>query len=103
MARKSSKTTPTVISNILYTDDPATGTKVGSFEWFCYLEDATKFYVDCGASGFTCRKEKMRNGYFWYAYKKVNGKLHKRYIGLKESIDQKRLQDIESFIRFSLK
>lgn len=30
---------------------------------------------------FTLRKEKRRNGNYWYAYRRVLGTLHKRYLG----------------------
>ena len=92
MARKSSKTTPTVISGVLYSDDGANGIRLTDPEWSMWLEDATGFYYDHADCGFTCKKQKHRNGYFWYAYKRVNGRLHKRYLGMRENVTLDRLK-----------
>lgn len=65
---------------------------VGSWAWFKWLEDsATRSFrfADCG--GFTCRKEP--NGY-WYFYKKIQGKLRKRYIGKSSALTMARLTEV---------
>lgn len=81
MARKENKNTPTIISERLYTNDAFTGTLVGSSTWFVWLTTGTTFYYQTAHSSFTARREKRRHGYFWYAFRKRNGKLHKRYLG----------------------
>jgi len=43
---------------------------------------------------FTLRKEVRRNGNYWYAYRKFGNKLHKKYVGASEGIDEKKLLDI---------
>ncbi len=43
---------------------------------------------------FTMRREIRSGRGHWYAYRKVFGKLHKRYVGTDEVIDQKMLLDV---------
>ena len=49
-------------------------------QWFDFAErlddlNSFNFY------GVTLRKEKRRHGYFWYAYKRINGRLFNLYCG----------------------
>lgn len=56
--------------------------------WTEWLDDPenTRFYVDAPAWTFTAKKEKRRKGFFWYAYKKVNGRTVKRYLGKSQDL-----------------
>ena len=48
-----------------------------------------------GEHSFTARKETSKTGKdYWYAYRKVEGRLHKRYIGKSEDITSKRLSEV---------
>ena len=42
----------------------------------------------------TLRKEKFGQRWHWYAYRRVFGKLHKRYVGYSEQITEQKLLDI---------
>lgn len=90
MSRKSSKSTPVVIANVLYSDDAYTGAIVGSQEWLMFLESGQTFYFD-GAVKFTARRETRRNGQFWYAYAKRDAKLKKCYLGKAQDLTPARL------------
>jgi chromosome segregation ATPase len=74
--------------------------EVGSREWWDWLNssDAESFRFDCdfGAKGYRARKEeiKARSGSFWYAYKRIEGKLRKRYLGKSEELSLERLESI---------
>jgi LuxR family maltose regulon positive regulatory protein len=93
MGRKSGKNTPTIISGTLYTDDPnTTGISLKEAAWSAWLEDAKTFYYSHPTGAFSARKQAHRHGYFWYAYKRIAGKLVKRYIGGREVIDQAKLE-----------
>lgn len=92
MPQKAYKSTPTVISGVLYTDNEYTGAAVGSALWSAFLATGTTFYVEAG--GFTVRCEARRRGAFWYAYKRVNGKLVKRYVGKSEAVTLARLAEV---------
>lgn len=93
MSRKSSKLTPVVIANVLYSDDTYTGAIVGSQEWLMFLESGQTFYFD-GAVKFTARCETRRHGQFWYAYAKRDGKLKKCYIGRAQDLTIDRLKAV---------
>jgi hypothetical protein len=43
---------------------------------------------------FTIRKEKRGQRWCWYAYRRVAGKLFKRYVGISEEITEQRLLKI---------
>lgn len=94
MPRKSGKNTPTIISGTMYTDDDWNGLQVGSDEWSIYLEDGQTFYYDHPTGAFSAQKQHHRHGYFWYAYKRINGKLYKKYLGMRETIDADRLLQV---------
>ena len=61
-----------------------------------WLESITSFrFVPIGASKpYTVRKESGKGGNYWYGYRKVSGKLHKRYIGKSLEITSERLEEI---------
>lgn len=89
MARKSNKSTPTIIGQWLYRDGEAI--RVESAEWFAWLETGHSFYHD--ENRFTVRCERRRNGFYWYAFKKVAGKLCKRYLGSSDKLTGAALQE----------
>ena len=65
--------------------------------WLEWLLNAQSFrYVPSLNAPFTVRKEKSRrgDGDYWYGYRKVGGKLHKRYIGKAEDLTVNRLEEV---------
>jgi len=81
MMRKSSKKTAALISGTLYTDDEYTGTRIDTPAWLAWLVLGKSFYVELEGVGFTVRSQKRRNGMFWYAVKKLDGKTKSIYVG----------------------
>lgn len=74
--------------------------KVGSKQWFEWLEalDTKSFRVNSNdGNGYTCRKERA-NGY-WYGYRKVEGKLRKRYMGKSTDLTRAQLNKIKELLR----
>ena len=67
--------------------------EVGFRQWYEWLEhpDTKSFRVDDG-EGYTARKETTKG--YWYAYRKVEGKLHKRYIGISKALTRARLVEV---------
>ena len=67
--------------------------EVGFRQWYDWLEhpETKSFRVDDG-DGYTARKETTKG--YWYAYRKVEGKLHKRYIGVSEALTRARLAEV---------
>ena len=83
---------PTVVEGLLKTDS-GEGIELRSPEWWLWLGLHTSFRYESTSSqsGFTCRVEK--SGY-WYGYRRVACKLHKRYIGKLEELTSERLEEI---------
>ena len=95
MPRKESKLTSKIESGILYTDDEATtGAIVGSAPWFAWLQLGRTFSF----RGCTFRSEQRRAGSFWYAYRKIDGKLKKVYVGVPERMSLERLKMVAGMV-----
>jgi LuxR family maltose regulon positive regulatory protein len=70
--------------------------RVGSLQWWEWLADehnTTFRFVDTVGS-FTARREHKRGGWYWYAYRKRQGRLHKAYLGKPEELTPMRLADV---------
>ena len=89
--RKSHKTTAALISGTLYTDDVWTGTRIDSPAWLAWLMLGKSFYIELENVGFTVRSQKRRNGMFWYAVKKLDGKTKSIYVGPSHAVSLARL------------
>lgn len=73
------------------------GIRVGSKNWDKEIEslDSFRYVPDSDNAPFTARKEKGGGqADYWYGYRKVNGKLHKRYIGKACELKIERLERI---------
>ena len=83
MPRSENRTTPKVVSGLIYTDDAFTGTLVGSPAWFKWLVTASTFYYQSRAGGtFTAHCEhRQRGGQYWTAYRRQAGILRRLYLG----------------------
>jgi predicted ATPase/DNA-binding CsgD family transcriptional regulator len=66
---------------------------VGSDAWYSWLASETtrSFAFKNHLGTFTARRERKRNGWYWYVYRKLQGKLHKAYLGKAEEISHERL------------
>jgi predicted ATPase/DNA-binding CsgD family transcriptional regulator len=66
---------------------------VGSDAWYAWLqsEGARSFTLKSEQGTFTVRRERKRNGWYWYIYRKHQGKLYKAYLGKAEEISRERL------------
>jgi LuxR family maltose regulon positive regulatory protein len=93
MPRKSGKNTPVILSGVLYTNDEHTGLRVGNTAWWNWLRNATGFYYQTDMP-FTARPEKRRQGIFWYAYRRSQGKLYKGYLGAAHQLTDERLAEV---------
>src|SRR3954464_14279958 len=57
---------------------------VGSPAWFAWLHGATRFRLATPQGLITVRKERSgggRGGWYWRAYRKQRGRLHRFYLG----------------------
>ncbi len=68
--------------------------QVGSDAWYAWLANeqnkSFSFRNDLGT--FTARRERQRNGWYWYAYRRSKGKLHKVYLGRTEELTLERMK-----------
>ena len=66
--------------------------EIDSHRWFDWLTENQSFrYESNEHAPYTARKEKSD---YWYGYRKVSGKLHKRYIGKSAEVTQEKLENI---------
>lgn len=83
MGQSAGKNTPVMESGVLYTNDENTsGIRIDTPAWYAWTLDNDAFYYKSVRVGFSLRKERQRNGFFWYAYKRIGGRLVKRYVGM---------------------
>lgn len=105
------QTTPKVQHNRLYLNDTQTSVcQVGSPDWFTWLETANAFrYYTTQQTAIahrhrrpmfpiSVRKEKRRQGYLWYAYRRAHGALHKRYVGKTAALTTDRLDEVAAWL-----
>ncbi len=90
--------TPSVINTILSYQLGAQDCiiHVGSQQWWEWLADehTTTFRFADTVGSFTARHELKRGGWYWYAYRKREGRLHKAYLGKAEELTPERLAHV---------
>src|SRR5512135_3042885 len=63
--------------------------------WFAWLDQVSSFAFHGQSGSFTARKEtKQRGALYWYAYRKTQGKLVKKYLGKTASLSLARLEQV---------
>src|SRR6266436_2115816 len=73
---------------------------VGSDAWYTWLtsESARSFTFRSQLGTFTARRERKRNGWYWYIYRKHQGKLHKAYLGRAKELSLERLTSVAAIL-----
>lgn len=105
------KTTAQVRDNQLYIEGQSTPfCKVGSDEWFGWLETATDFRyytrqrIQVARGHYremrpiSVRREKRRQGYLWYANIRTHATLYKRYVGKPTALITARLDEVAAML-----
>src|SRR5258708_34339501 len=64
---------------------------LGSTEWYAWLEGHHSFSFEAPNGTFTARKEERTGGWYWYAYRRREGKLHTAYLGKSAELTNERL------------
>lgn len=63
-------------------------------EWFAWLRTLGSFHFKGKLGHFTGRSERKKHGdTYWYAYRKANRQLYKRYLGTTEKLTQASLEE----------
>ena len=68
--------------------DPIT---IGTAAWYNWLEQHRSFSFETNHTTFTARKEQRPGGWYWYAYRRSQGKLRTAYLGKSEELTLQRL------------
>lgn len=67
---------------------------VGLAEWYAWLVHHRSFCFEADCTAFTARKEQRPGGWYWYAYRRKQGKLHSAYLGKSEELTLERLSSV---------
>lgn len=103
MARKASRKTPKVWAGYLtYFEETAIGRRwitcrIGSPGWSTWLDDLTHKVFSYGTNLGSCtvrRETKQHGSSYWIAYKRIEGKLYKRYVGRSADLTVARLDSV---------
>jgi predicted ATPase/DNA-binding CsgD family transcriptional regulator len=82
-------------------DGQAYRLSVGSPAWYAWLRTATTFAFRSEVGNFTARKEQAghkRGGWYWRAYRKRGGTLHRVYVGTSEESTLDRLRTVAALL-----
>lgn len=90
------KSTPIVRAGRLIEAPVAEGDAViiptESDAWFAWLETAHTFAFDDPAGRFTARKKRRWDNEYWYAFRRLGGRLYETYLGKARSVTLGRLR-----------
>ena len=64
---------------------------IGTAEWYTWLEEHHSFAFETPRMTFTARKEQRPGGWYWYAYRRRQGKLYSAYLGKSTELTLQRL------------
>src|SRR5689334_13051508 len=67
---------------------------IGTAAWYSWLEQHHAFTFETSRTAFTARKEQRPGGWYWYAYRRRQGKLHSAYLGKSAELTLERLNAI---------
>jgi LuxR family transcriptional regulator, maltose regulon positive regulatory protein len=86
------RSTPQVTDDRLTSHGAAEPIVVGSAAWFAWLEQASGFAFRGSAGTFTARHEARGSGMYWRAYRTINGRQRRAYLGRSADLTFERLQ-----------
>ncbi len=100
MARKVDPNLIGIVDGMMFTTvADNTPDTVGSPGWRSWVIDAERMSVNLGNIQFTIRRERVKRFCYFYAYKRIEGKLHKRYVGMETALTMQRLIEIGASFR----
>ncbi len=67
---------------------------VGSDDWFSWLKQNHRFNFEARIGSFTARKEQRGKGFYWYGFRKILGKVKKKYLGTDAKLNNKILYEV---------
>src|SRR5690349_5684690 len=89
---------PSVHGGTLYQSTEGTappgGISLDSTAWYNWLDQHSTFLFRLPFVHFTARKEKRAGGFYWYAYRRYQGKLRTAYLGKTRELTFDRLSAV---------
>ena len=67
---------------------------IGTAKWYSWLEQHHSFTFETPRMTFTARKEQRPGGWYWYAYRRSQGKLRTAYLGKSAELTLERLNAV---------
>src|SRR5215471_13865988 len=64
---------------------------IGTDAWYSWLEQHHAFTFETPRTTFTARKDQRPGGWYWFTYRRRQGKLHSAYLGKSAELTQERL------------
>jgi hypothetical protein len=97
--------TPVVRNQHLHLPNSSHLIRLDTAAWRTWLTTATSFYYRPSnpLEAFTVRKEKRRHSWYWYAYLKMDSKLHNAYVGRSEAVTTARLTQVAQSLQEKLR
>lgn len=91
-----------VVQGLIETED-GKAFELDSSKGLAWVESVSSFrYVPTGANKpYTVRQEAKKGGDYWYGYRKMAGRLHKRYIGKSSELSTAKLEEIAEALNTS--
>lgn len=89
--------TPVIHKQLLWLSGSPTDIQIDTPAWFRWLQTATSFSYPLGRPTYyslTLRQEKRRRGLYWYAYLKIDSKLHNGYVGASATLTAEKLDTV---------
>jgi LuxR family transcriptional regulator, maltose regulon positive regulatory protein len=88
------RTTPQVVNGRLTGHSGQESVAVGSSSWFAWLEQATRFAFRDPAGTFTARREVRGRGTYWRAYRTIDNRQRRAYLGRSADLTPERLRAV---------
>jgi LuxR family maltose regulon positive regulatory protein len=89
---------PAVRQEVFYPAEGAAPIVVETPAWFAWLREHTAFTYQDADFRFTARREQRPGGMYWYAYRRAQGKLLKRYLGRGDDLTRQRLREVAQLL-----
>src|SRR5215472_12835735 len=85
---------PSIAQGVLFPADGEGPIAIGTPAWSAWIREHTAFAYQDAPFRFTARREQRPGGVYWYAYKRTQGKLLKRYMGRGEDLTLQGIRDV---------
>nr|BBH86607.1 helix-turn-helix transcriptional regulator [Thermosporothrix sp. COM3] len=89
---------PYITQGLLYPASEAKPIALDTADWFTWVEQHTAFTYQEPPFRFSARREERPGGQYWYAYRRMQGRLYKRYLGRTKDLTAAHMQKIAQLL-----